>query len=210
MENERVGKYINLKRKALRMTQQELADKLGVTNKAVSKWERGEGYPEVTLLTKLAYVLNVTVDELLKGEDSKESKVVANDSGIKDIKILLLKSIFISIILVCTTFLMLRVQTFFIRVQILTLVTVICCILNIAIIIVNLEKRNISIKEDKTIENRISILIWIWSGIIFGGIFILSLQVDINNTFISNYRREILLILGIIASLLGTIKIKRK
>lgn len=210
MENERVGKYINLKRKALGMTQQELADKLGVTNKAVSKWERGEGYPEVTLLTKLAYVLNVTVDELLKGEDSKESKVVANDSGIKDIKILLLKSIFISIILFCTTFLMLRVQIFFIRVQILTLVTVICCIVNIAIIIVNLEKRNISIKEDKTIENRISILLWIWSGIIFGGIFILSLQVNANNTFISNYRREILFILGIISPFLGTIKIKRK
>lgn len=135
---------------------------------------------------------------------------MANDSGIKDIKILLLKSIFISIILFCITFLMLREQTFFIRVQILTLVTVICCILNIAIIIVNLEKRNISMKEDKTIENRSIILLWIWSGIIFGGIFILSLQVDINNILISNYRREILFILGIIVPFLGTIKIKRK
>ncbi|MEO2508079.1 hypothetical protein ABHA01_09795 [Clostridium paraputrificum] len=105
---------------------------------------------------------------------------------------------------------MIRVQIFFIRVQIVTLVTVICCILNITIIIVSLEKRNVSIKEDKTIENRISILLWIWSGIIFGGIFILSLQVDINNTFISNYRREILLILGTIAPLIGSIKIKRK
>lgn len=208
MENERVGKYINLKRKALGMTQQELADKLGVTNKAVSKWERGEGYPEVTLLTKLAYVLNVTVDELLKGEDSKESKVVANDSGIKDIKILLLKSIFISIILFCITFLMLREQTFFIRVQILTLVTVICCIVNIATIIIHLEKKNIP-TTDKTIKNRLVILVWMWNAIIFAGLYIL-LPDKMINRFISENRGTILLLVSIGISVVGTLKLKRK
>jgi transcriptional regulator with XRE-family HTH domain len=47
------------------MTQQILADKLGVTNKAISKWETGEGYPEITIIPDLANELGVSVDELL-------------------------------------------------------------------------------------------------------------------------------------------------
>lgn len=52
-------------RKANNMTQQELADKLGVSNKSVSRWESGGGYPDVALLAPLAAALGVTVDDLL-------------------------------------------------------------------------------------------------------------------------------------------------
>lgn len=52
-------------RKARGMTQQELADQLGVSNKSVSRWESGGGYPDVALLEPLARALGVTVDELL-------------------------------------------------------------------------------------------------------------------------------------------------
>ena len=52
-------------RKARGMTQQELADRLGVSNKSVSRWESGGGYPDVALLEPLARALGVTVDELL-------------------------------------------------------------------------------------------------------------------------------------------------
>ena len=49
------------------MTQQELADRLGVTNKAVSKWETGEAFPETAQLIPIADTFGVTVDELLRG-----------------------------------------------------------------------------------------------------------------------------------------------
>ena len=63
-----IGSLIAELRREKRMTQQNLAEKLNVTNRAVSKWERGEGCPEITTLPKLASLLGVTVDELLNGE----------------------------------------------------------------------------------------------------------------------------------------------
>ncbi|MCI8595175.1 MAG: helix-turn-helix transcriptional regulator [Oscillospiraceae bacterium] len=61
---ERVKRY----RKEKGMTQQELADCLGVSNKTVSRWESGDGYPDVALLVPLANALGVTVDDLLNDE----------------------------------------------------------------------------------------------------------------------------------------------
>jgi transcriptional regulator with XRE-family HTH domain len=71
MDNKKVGNFISTMRKSLPMTQQEIAELLGVTNKAVSKWETGEGYPEITIVPALAEILGVTVDELLRGEKSE-------------------------------------------------------------------------------------------------------------------------------------------
>ncbi|WP_324822605.1 helix-turn-helix transcriptional regulator [Sinanaerobacter sp. ZZT-01] len=69
-------------RKSKNMTQQELAEQLGVTNKAVSRWETGEGYPEVTLLIDLAQVFGVTVDYLFqKGNSSTEMNQLRGKEG---------------------------------------------------------------------------------------------------------------------------------
>jgi transcriptional regulator with XRE-family HTH domain len=68
MNNEKFGELISELRKEKSLTQRELADRLHVTDKAVSKWERGKGYPEITLLQSLADVLGVTASELLSGE----------------------------------------------------------------------------------------------------------------------------------------------
>lgn len=68
MDNKKIGKFISSLRKKKSMTQQNLAHKLGVTNKAISKWETGEGYPELTIIPHLAKELGITVDELLAGE----------------------------------------------------------------------------------------------------------------------------------------------
>lgn len=62
------GLFITELRKEKGFTQQELADKLFVSNKAVSKWERGQSLPDISLLTTLAELLGVSVTELLKGE----------------------------------------------------------------------------------------------------------------------------------------------
>ena len=61
------GRFIAQRRKSLGMTQRQLAEQLGVTNKAVSKWETGQGMPDVGTLLELSRVLQVTVDELLEG-----------------------------------------------------------------------------------------------------------------------------------------------
>lgn len=68
MEKKTIGQFIAVLRKANGMTQQELADKLNVSNKAVSRWERDESAPDITLIPALAELLGVTCDELLKGE----------------------------------------------------------------------------------------------------------------------------------------------
>ncbi len=60
-----IGKIITDKRKALGLTQQALAEKLNISFQAVSKWENSTSYPDVTLLPKLATVLNVSIDSLL-------------------------------------------------------------------------------------------------------------------------------------------------
>ena len=54
MEENKIGLFIRDRRLALGLTQQQLADKLGITDKAVSKWERGISYPDITLLRRLA------------------------------------------------------------------------------------------------------------------------------------------------------------
>lgn len=54
MNAEEMGHRIAKLRKVRNLTQQQLADQLNVTNRAVSQWERGEGYPEITLLPRLA------------------------------------------------------------------------------------------------------------------------------------------------------------
>ena len=65
MEKYKFGEFIYNKRKNLGLTQDDLGRKLGVTNKAVSKWETGETMPDINLLPNLAAVLGVTIDELL-------------------------------------------------------------------------------------------------------------------------------------------------
>ena len=68
MEKKTMGSFLSALRKARGLTQQEVADILMVSNKTVSKWEREEGYPEITMLPAIAELFEVTVDELLKGE----------------------------------------------------------------------------------------------------------------------------------------------
>ena len=68
-----IGKYIQQKRKEKGYTQQELADILHVSNKAVSKWETGVNMPEISLLEPLSEILGISVSELLNGKDFDES-----------------------------------------------------------------------------------------------------------------------------------------
>lgn len=68
MDQEKIGKFILDRRSKMKLTQLELAEKIGVTDKAVSKWERGKGMPDYSLFLPLCDALDVTVNELLSGE----------------------------------------------------------------------------------------------------------------------------------------------
>ncbi len=74
MEKKTVGSFMAALRKANGLTQQQVADKLNVSNKTVSKWECDEGYPEITMLPAIAEIYSVTVDELLRGEKLNTEK----------------------------------------------------------------------------------------------------------------------------------------
>lgn len=75
MDNEKIGNFIATLRKNKELTQRELALKLSVTDKAVSKWERGLSFPDITLLSSLAKVLEVDVSEILNGEFGKDKSI---------------------------------------------------------------------------------------------------------------------------------------
>ena len=62
------GTIIRKLRESKHMTQSELAERLNVSDKAVSKWENGKGYPDISLIQPLADVLGISVIELLQGE----------------------------------------------------------------------------------------------------------------------------------------------
>lgn len=68
MNNKKVGLFIASLRKEKNMTQKELADKLYISDQAVSKWERGLSMPDISLIEKLSDYLEVSVSEILKGE----------------------------------------------------------------------------------------------------------------------------------------------
>lgn len=72
MDQMKIGKFIAEERKVKKYTQRELADKLGISDKTISKWERGNGFPEVSLLLPLCDELEITVNELLSGERLQE------------------------------------------------------------------------------------------------------------------------------------------
>jgi len=74
MCNEKIGRFIAAERKNQQLTQKELAQKLNVTDKAVSKWERGLSYPDISLLSPLSDTLNITVVELLNGERGEDEE----------------------------------------------------------------------------------------------------------------------------------------
>lgn len=72
MNQERIGKFIQKKRKEKEMTQQEFAEKIGVSNRTISKWETGRCLPDYSLINDICKELDVTVNELFQGKDIDE------------------------------------------------------------------------------------------------------------------------------------------
>lgn len=73
------GKFISYKRKEKNLTQEQLAEKLGVSNKTISKWETGKCMPDYGVVKSLCEELEMTVAELMDGEEAEEKSVRAYD-----------------------------------------------------------------------------------------------------------------------------------
>ena len=74
MNQEKIGKFIAQLRKEKNMTQLELAEKLGITDRAISKWENGRGMPDLSNIQLLCEILDISINELLNGERIKENQ----------------------------------------------------------------------------------------------------------------------------------------
>ena len=64
-----IGKFISKCRKGKKLTQAQLAEKLNITDRAVSKWETGKSMPDSSIMLELCEILGITVNELLSGEE---------------------------------------------------------------------------------------------------------------------------------------------
>ena len=69
MDQIKIGKFIQEKRKSKNLTQLELAEKLNITDRAISKWECGKSLPDASIMLELCEILGISVNELLTGEE---------------------------------------------------------------------------------------------------------------------------------------------
>lgn len=88
MNQIKIGKYLSKKRKEKGLTQVEMAKIIGVTDRAISNWENGRRIPDVSLFNNICEALDITVNELINGEDISKDKVISknNESLIKVLK----------------------------------------------------------------------------------------------------------------------------
>ena len=76
-----IGKFISQKRKEKNLTQEQLAEKLEVSNKTISKWETGKCLPDYGIVKSLCKELEITIAELMDGEEAEEKSVRAYDDA---------------------------------------------------------------------------------------------------------------------------------
>ena len=91
--NETLGRRIGMYRKEKGLKQDELAEKLGVSPQAVSKWENDQTCPDISLLPQLSKILGVTVDELLSGKEETPAVRLVPENERKDVKDMMLRII---------------------------------------------------------------------------------------------------------------------
>ena len=86
MDKERTGQLITELRKEKGLTQKQLADALNVTDKAVSKWERGLSFPDISMLEPIAETLDISIMEILAGEKKSADETITREEAHQMIK----------------------------------------------------------------------------------------------------------------------------
>lgn len=117
----KIGKFIQERRKEKRLTQSELAEKLDVTDRAVSKWENGNCIPDASNIQELCKILNITINDLFSGcvVDMRDNEKKLEENLLEMIKIkekrdkeLLILEIFIGVIVSIIMFLCIMIASF--------------------------------------------------------------------------------------------------
>lgn len=117
MDQVRVGKFIASLRNELHYTQSQLGEKLGISDKSVSKWERGIQMPDLSNLAMLSKIFNITIDEILSAKRIDKNKVEDKNNALLNVirfyNNRLKKRMFFSIICVCFIFIFVIIGLFF-------------------------------------------------------------------------------------------------
>ncbi len=128
MNQEKIGRFISEKRKDKKITQEQLAEKLGVSTNAVSKWERGLCLMDMSLLKPLSEILEVSVNEILSGEkiDDKDIEKKSEENIINLSELINLKTMKYGIIGMAMFFIVLMLISMFKNTSPSALVSLIC------------------------------------------------------------------------------------
>ena len=168
MNQKEIGKFISKYRKEKKLTQQELADKLGVTDRAVSHWENGRRLPDYSILKPLSEELGVSVNEILTGEKINEKDVLvkADENILKLADSITLKSMKSGIIGMCICFIILNLISAYKDVSTSPLVSMICAY--------NAVTTLSRYKYDKSVENLIAGILFSFATILNTIMFIVN------------------------------------
>ena len=85
MDQIKIGNFISKQRKQVNLTQMQLAEMLGITDRAVSKWERGKAMPDASIMLRLCEILKITVTDLLNGEKINMENNSTNEKLLLDL-----------------------------------------------------------------------------------------------------------------------------
>ena len=114
MNQENIGRKIAVYRKQMKLTQDQLGEKLSISGKTISKWERGISLPDVFMISKFCEMLNINIKELLSDKESEniisDNKYDKSNNFIKN-----KKNIYKKIIIAITTLILIIVCTIFLE-----------------------------------------------------------------------------------------------
>ena len=128
MNQNRIGKFIANQRKTKNLTQEQLAEKLGITKNAVSKWERGICLMDMSLLKPLSEILDVSINEILAGEKIKKEDILSKseENIINLTELIELRTMKYGIIGMCLFFIILVLISMFKEISPVSLISLIC------------------------------------------------------------------------------------
>ena len=139
MDQNKIGRFIAECRKAKQLTQAQLAEKLNITDRAISKWETGKGMPDSSIMLELCDILGISVNELLRGESiemenyskaAEENLLAMKRETEKQHRLMLNLEVLLGLVSTIAAFVILFVTVFYVRnIALITLLSVVAAVI---------------------------------------------------------------------------------